>query len=85
MQKPLREHLDASHSHGLHGVVNELYPGVALLLRADQNLHHLRLLSACRDEEEAALFVGNLPDYQLLEGQDRGALVLRGQGDHLMR
>lgn len=85
MQEHPSEHLNASHSHGLHGVVNELYPGVALFLRADQDLHHLRLLSACRDEEEAALFVGDLPDDQLLEGQDRGALVLRGQGDHLMK
>lgn len=68
-----REHL-----HGLHGVLDELHPGVALVLGAGQHLHHLRLLDARRDEEEAALLVGHLPHDQLLEGDNRGALVLQG-------
>lgn len=66
------------HLHGLHGVLDELHPGVALVLGAGQDLHHLWLLDARRDEEEAALFVGHLPHDQLLEGDDGGALVLQG-------
>lgn len=65
--------------HGLHGTLDELHPGVAFFLGAGQDLHHLRLLNARRDEEEAALLVGYLPNDQLLEGDDCGALVLRGE------
>lgn len=56
-----------------------MHPGVALILRAGQDLHHLWLLNACRDEEEAALFVSDLPHNQLLKGDDCGALVLQGE------
>lgn len=65
-------------SHRLHGLLDELHPGVALLLAAGQDLHHLWLGDAGRDEEEATLFVSNLPHNQLLEGDDGGALVLGG-------
>jgi len=68
-----------AHLHGLHGFLDELHPGVAFVLGAGQDLHHLRLLDARCDEEEAALFVGHLPHNQLLEGDDRAALVLRGR------
>lgn len=60
--------------------MDELHPGVALVLGAGQHLDHLRLLDARRDEEEAALFVGDLPDDQLLEGDDGGTLILRRRG-----
>lgn len=68
------------HLHGLHGILDELHPGVALVLGAGQDLHHLRLLDSRRDEEEAAFLVGHLPHYQLLEGDNGGALVLQGRG-----
>lgn len=57
--------------------MDKLHPGVALVLRVCKDLHHLRFLDACRDEEEAALFISDLPNNQLLEGDDRGALVLQ--------
>lgn len=66
-------------SHGLHGLLDELHPGVALLLAAGQHLHHLWLGDAGRDEEEATLFVSDLPHNQLLEGDDGGALVLEAE------
>lgn len=62
--------------HGVHGILNELHPGVALVLGAGQHLHHLWLLDAGRDEEEAPILVGYLPHDQLLQGDDGGALVL---------
>lgn len=65
-----------SHSHGLHRILDELHPGVALILGAGQDLHHLWLGDASRDEEQAAFFVSNLPHNQLLERDDGGALVL---------
>lgn len=67
------------HLHGLHGILDELHPRVPLILRAGQDLHHLWLLDACCDEEEAALFVSDLPHNQLLEGDDCGTLVLEGE------
>lgn len=74
-----------SHSHGLHCILDELHPGVALILRAGQDLHHLWLGDARRDEEQATFFVSNLPHNQLLERDDRGALVLGGEaGQGLM-
>lgn len=79
MGKPLNKHINTSHLHGLHGFLDEMHPGVALILRAGQDLHHLWLLNACRDEEEAALFVSDLPHNQLLKGDDCGALVLQGE------
>lgn len=63
----------------MHSFLNELHPGVAFVLRAGQNLHHLWDLNACCDEEEATLLVSNLPDDQLLEGDDCGPLVLEGK------
>ncbi|KAI4800376.1 hypothetical protein KUCAC02_013260 [Chaenocephalus aceratus] len=49
----------------------------SLLLGSGQHLHHLRLLDARRDEEEAAFLVSDFPHDQLLEGDHRGALVLQ--------
>ena len=64
----------------MHGVLDELHPGVALVLGAGQNLHHLGLLDARRDQEETSLLVGHLAHDQLLERDDGGALILEREG-----
>lgn len=64
------------YSHWVHGVLNELHPGVALLSGTGVNLHHLWVCGAGGDEEEAALLVGHLSHDQLLQGDNGGSLVL---------
>lgn len=65
------------HSHGLHGILDQLYPGVAFLFGASVHLHHLRPLNARRDQEQGLLLVGHLAHNQLLQGDHRRPLVLR--------
>lgn len=63
-------------SHGVHGVLYELHPGVAFLLGAGQYLHHLWLLYARCDQEQTPLLISHLTHNQLLQGDHRGPLVL---------
>lgn len=64
------------YSHWVHGVLNELHPGVAFLSGTGMNLHHFGICDAGRDEEEAAFLVGHLTHNQLLQGDNGGSLVL---------
>lgn len=72
----------------MHGVLNELHPGVAFLSGTGVNLHHFGICDAGRDEEEAAFLVGHLTHDQLLQGDNGGSLVLlmrKGSARHRMR
>lgn len=64
------------YSHWVHGVLNELHPGVAFLPGTGMNLHHFWVCDAGRDEEEAAFLVGHLTHNQLLQGDNSSSLVL---------
>ena len=70
----------SSDLHGLHGLLYDLHPGVAFLLGCSVYLHHLWFLHPCCYQEETLLLVSHLSNDQLLEGEDRGALVLWGDG-----
>lgn len=76
------------YSHWVHGVLNQLHPGVTFLSGTGVNLHHFGVCDASGDEEEAALLVGHLSHDQLLQGDNSGSLVLlmrRGSMMHRMR
>lgn len=63
--------------HGVHCVLNDLYPAIALLFGAGMDFHHLGILPTHADQEQSLLFVSHFSYNQLLQRDHSGFLVLQ--------
>lgn len=63
--------------HGVHCVLDDLYPAIALFFGAGVDFHHLGILSTHADQEQSLLLMSYLPYNQLLQRDHSGFLVLQ--------
>lgn len=74
---PLSHKEQVSVLHGVHCVLNDLYPAIALFFGAGVDLHHFRILSTHADQEQTLLFMSHFSYNQLLQRDHSGFLVLQ--------
>lgn len=63
--------------HGVHCVLNDLDPAVALFFGAGMDFHHFGIFSTHADQEQTLLFMSHFSYNQLLQRDHSGFLVLQ--------